>query len=281
MDAFPPTAPEASCPLALPLVVHAGGLVMIGDGADPTRIYESPDGQSWRAYRHNTDWSTRYGASDASFHGALWRIGGFVEAGGRRVLMNDVWRSMDGRRWERLLPHAPWPPRVRAHLVSFRDTLWLIGGEPNDRVTWFTVDGLAWGSRPTPGLPELNPQGIVVFHERLWILGHGTWDSATNDVWSSSDGATWTRIAASAAWPARTGAGFGVLQDQIWVVGGATRRDTWFAPDGARWSRGPDLPGPPRAADYSVVFQGGLWVFGGKTGGAGGTGFWDGVWYLK
>jgi hypothetical protein len=101
-------------------------------------------------------------------------------------------------------------------------------------------------------------------------------------VWTSSDGATWTRITAGADWPARTGAGFAVLEDRLWVVGGSGRRDVWSSPDGRRWARAAtELPGPPRAANYSVLFRDRFWVYGGKTGGLGGTGFWDGVWYLR
>lgn len=40
------------------------------------------------------------------------------------------------------------------------------------------------------------------------------------------------------------------------------------------------IPGPPRA-DHGVVSHNALWIFGGKTGGAGGTGFWDGVVLLR
>ena len=43
----------------------------------------------------------------------------------------------------------------------------------------------------------------------------------------------------------------------------------------------PELPGPPRGADWSVVFHNAFWVFGGKTGGLGGTGFSDGVAFLE
>jgi hypothetical protein len=263
-------------------VAHNGRLFMIGDGASPTRIYESADGRNWLVYEHDAEWGRRYRAADASFRGSLWRAGGFVESADRRVLMNDVWRSVDGRRWKRLLARAPWSPRQGAHLVVLRDTLWLIGGEPHDQLLWFTTDGQAWGSRPATGLPASNPQAVIVHRGLLWILGHGVWDTATSDVWSSPDGVTWTRVTEAADWPARTGAGFGVLDDQLWVIGGAGRRDVWSSADGVHWRKAPDpLPGPPRAANYSVAFRGGLWVFGGKTGGHGGTGFWDGVWYLE
>ncbi len=113
---------------------------MIGDGAAPTKVYESNDGITWRSDEHDADWGARYKESDVSVAGALWRVGGWVERGVRTAL-NDVWRSVDGRRWQRVLASAPWPARSGAHLVAFRDTLWLVGGEPNDGKIWRTADG--------------------------------------------------------------------------------------------------------------------------------------------
>ena len=278
---WPPRCPEGQVPLATPVISHAGRLFMIGDGAAPNHVYESEDGTTWRAYSHDARWGVRYKASDASYAGALWRVGGFVE-GDRRTPMNDVWRSVDGRRWERVLEHAPWPPRSGAHLVVFRDALGLVGGEPNDGTVWETTDGRTWRSRAAAALPRAKPQGVLVYKDALWIVGHGQWESARNDVWKSSDGATWTEVTASAEWPARTDPGIAVLNDRLWVVGGAGHRDAWSSSDGRHWQRSAaELPGPPRGAEYSVVFKNGFWVFGGKTGGLGGTGFWDGVCYLE
>ena len=279
---WPPRCGGEGVPLATPVVSHAGRLFMLGDGAAPTRGYESADGRHWRGFEHDARWGPRYKAADASFSGALWRVGGFVQDGARRVLMNDVWRSADGQRWERVVERAPWPARSDAHLLVFRDTLWLLGGTPNDGRMWGTTDGRTWTPRITASLPPATPQGVLVYRNALWILGHGEWESATNDVWTSSDGAAWTRITASAAWTPRTGAGFAVLGDRLWVVAGATRRDAWSSSDGREWRRlETEIPGPPRAADFSVVFRDAFWVFGGKTGGLGGTGFWDGVVYLR
>jgi len=278
---WPPRCADGQIPLATPVVSHDGRLFMIGDGAAPGRAYESVDGKAWRGYDHDARWGIRYKAAHASYGGALWRVGGFVEDGGARTPMNDVWRSVDGRRWERVLASSPWHPRSGAHLVAFRDTLWLIGGEPNDGQVWLTTDGRTWAARTAGSLPHANPQGVLVYRNALWIVGHGTWESASNDVWTSSDGATWTQVTPRAEWPARTGAGFAVLDDRLWVIAGANHRDLWSSSDGRRWHRASaELPGPPRAADFSVVFRNGFWVFGGKTGGLGGTGFWDGVWYL-
>jgi hypothetical protein len=123
---------------------------------------------------------------------------------------------------------------------------------------------------------------VLVFRDAIWILGHGSWDFTSRDIWRSRDGENWRRLTEAAPWSKRTGAGFAVLGDRMWVVAGAGHRDSWSSSDGVTWTPLPEgIPGPPRAANYSVVFRDALWVFGGKTGGAGGTGFWDGVVYLK
>jgi hypothetical protein len=68
----------------------------------------------------------------------------------------------------------------------------------------------------------------------------------------------------------------------MWVVAGAGHRDVWSSSDGLQWVRsGAELPGPPRTADFVASNRDAVWVFGGKTGGAGGTGFWDGIYVLR
>jgi len=58
--------------------------------------------------------------------------------------------------------------------------------------------------------------------------------------------------------------------------------DVWSSADGRTWIRSAaELPGPPRTADFLVSFRDAVLVFGGKTGGAGGTGFWDGIYLLR
>ena len=278
---WPPRCQDGQVPLATPVIAHGDRLFMIGDGAAPNQAYESLDGTTWRGFTHDASWGKRYKAADASYAGALWRVGGWTEDDGRRTAMNDVWRSEDGRRWHRILSQAPWLPRSGAHLVVLRDTLWLVGGEPNEQAVWLTTDGRNWSKRVTSALPRANPHSVVAYRDALWIIGHGEWDSATNDVWTSADGASWKQVTRAAEWPVRTGAGVAVLDDRLLVVAGVGRRDVWSSTDGRKWQNiGAELPGPPRGAEYSVVFKNAYWVYGGKTGGLGGTGFWDGVSYL-
>jgi len=279
---LPPACTDGEWPMATPVLAHGDRLIMIGDGADPTRIYESLDGAQWQARRIDAGWGTRYKSADASFAGALWRVGGFEPRGAERIEFNDVWRSFDGVNWQRLVAAAPWSPRSHAHLVMFRDSLWLIGGEPNDGSVWSTKDGVTWVPHRDTGLPTASPQAVVAFDGSLWMLGHGRWDEATSDVWTSSDGARWRQVLRQAPWAPRTDPGVGVAGGRMWIIAGAGHSDVWSSIDGLRWVRSDaELPGPPRAANFVVSHQNAVWVFGGKTGGAGGTGFWDGIYVLR
>ena len=59
---------------------------------------------------------------------------------------------------------------------------------------WTQHDKTDWGERIY--------QSIVYFDDRLWMYGGMDYEARTfsNDIWSSTDGATWTP-AGTAAWP--------------------------------------------------------------------------------
>src|SRR5688500_4995128 len=68
---WPPACTERQLPLATPVVSHSGKLIMIADGAAPTRGYESRDGITWRGFDHDARWGARYKSADASYAGAI------------------------------------------------------------------------------------------------------------------------------------------------------------------------------------------------------------------
>lgn len=134
--------------------------------------------------------------------------------------------------------------------------------------------------------PRRDGAGSVVFRNKMWVVG-GWYPSAAfprltgNDVWSSPDGARWTRERANSFrdatfdatrdWEGRHTGGCVVFGDKIWLLGGDPLQyhyqpDVWSSEDGRRWRRvAARVPWGNRALHYAVVHDGRMWVIGGQT----------------
>ena len=112
----------------------------------------------------------------------------------------------------------------------------------------------------------------VVFDGKLWVIGGSDSGGFRNDVWSSSDGVTWTQVTAAAGWSARSSHGSAVHAGKLWVLGGSdgsnSLGDVWSSPDGANWTQvtTTGTSWSTRIGHSSVVHAGKLWVIGGSDG---------------
>ncbi len=190
-------------------------------------VWRSYDGVHWTQLTDDAGWEGRAGLSSVVHNGEIYVMGGSFNddsavIGGppERVYFNDVWKSRDGRTWERLTESAPWAPRAGAQVVTKDGYIYLLGGEDG-----FTCDS---GSRCPPYF---------------------------NDVWRSRDGAAWELVTDSAAWSPRPGHEAVVANGQIVVFGGfglsddpsdpfrpANPTDMWASHDGATWTQLEDSP---------------------------------------
>jgi N-acetylneuraminic acid mutarotase len=164
-------------------------------------------------------WAGRAGLSAAVLDGDLYVFGGSrndddAVIGGppAREYFNDVWRSRDsGRTWTKVAD-APWSPRAGAATVVKDGAIYLLGGE------------VGFLCQPFPGcqLPYFN------------------------DVWRTTDGATWTLVTDAAGWSPRPGHKCEVLRGRIVCFGGfglpTNPMDVWASVDGRRWQQ---LAGTP------------------------------------
>ena len=187
--------------------------------------------------------------------------------------------------WLRVTEAAPWQPRDSQGEVVYRDQLWIFGGWFNSfaappRDVWSSADGKAWRkvTAEAPWKHSDLPMSLV-FSDKMWIMG-GWYNgrlkghSASNQVWSSTDGANWTQATASAGWSPRIAAAVVAFRGKMWMLGGtenyyfgdraSLKNDVWNSSDGRQWQQATaSAPWSPRAYHQAVVLNDRIYLFGG------------------
>jgi hypothetical protein len=249
-------------------------------GGTTNEIWRSADGVNWsKVATSGTIFSSRDGHRVIVFNNRLWVIGGwddYVGVGGTETRFNDVWSSADGVTWSRHAD-AGFSPRVAHDIAVFNNRLWIVGGNvganTGSNEVWSSTNGDNW-TRDTASAafsPRFSHR-VLAFNNALWVIaGTGTGGSAQQDVWRSSDGVNWT-LAQGAAFPARARHAAAVLNNRMYVVGGASDEsfeatrynDVWSSADGITWTQ--DIASAPFAARglHALVARNNeLWLIGG------------------
>ncbi|WP_115667138.1 Ig-like domain-containing protein [Saccharospirillum mangrovi] len=234
-------------------------------------VWSSSDGIHWRQEAVDAAFPIRRAHALAVFNQQLWVVGG---NGGS--YLNDVWSSRNGQDWQPHTAEAAFSGRDSHQAIAFADRLWVIGGlggSYNNDV-WSSADGLHWQQhRVHADFSPRRNHGVVVFNQRLWLVG----GSYRDDVWSSADGVQWQRVLAEAPFSPRAAHALVVFDHRLWVIGGSVRidgryqwvNDVWSSSNGRDWIEETAQAGfSARVGHQAVVFNGQLWVIGGR--GAGG-----------
>ena len=222
-------------------VVHDGRMWIVGgdcnQGHYQSDVWSSADGIRWDLVSDLVPWAPRALHYTLAFDGRIWVMGGQTMpefAGGDEVFHNDVWSTVDGVSWTRVVESAPWQPRGMIGGAAVHDgRMWILGG----------------GTYDTPATPV-----------RMLY----------NDVWSSEDGIDWERHVAHAPWAARQYHEVAAFDGRMWVMEGwaaesGNRRDVWHSADGVEWTELPDTPWAPRHAASVFVHDGSLWMVAGNN----------------
>ncbi len=131
-------------------------------------VWKSRDGAQWTQVTSNAGWAPRAGAAAVVKDGFIYLLGGergFTCGGDpecvpeRDLYFNDVWRSRDGERWQRVTRSAGWSPRPGHQCVVVLDQIVCFGGygEPqNPSDIWMSGDGRRWRELRPPFAPPWN-----------------------------------------------------------------------------------------------------------------------------
>jgi hypothetical protein len=223
----------------------------------------------WRTNSEAGGWSPRDGVGLVNLNGVLFLLGGWNPSWAPTTT-NEVWTSTDlGKTWTQL-PNAPWERRHSAGYLVHDNKVWVIGGDvlsghyQND--IW-SFDGSVWIQVTSSAAPLAT--GRVLFqtfsHDgKMWIVGGQTLDDIPSspavpiatktgspyydDVWSSTDGITWTLVSTGNLWSPRASIiGNAVKDGYMWLVAGGAydtqgnarvyKNDVWRSTNGVAWEQ--------------------------------------------
>ena len=187
--------------------------------------------------------------------------------------------------WVKVTEHAAWAPRDSSGEVVHNGRMWLLGGwfDSNSlgpRDVWSSADGRNWTEvTHVAGWKHGDLPTTLVHNGKMWFMGG--WyagrlpeASASNQVWSSTDGAQWACVTDNAGWSPRLGAAGVAFKGKMWILGGIEqyffgdeshlRNDVWCSADGAKWALATDIaPWAARAYHCALAFDDKIWIFGG------------------
>jgi hypothetical protein len=190
--------------------------------------------------------------------------------------------------WGAATTSAAFPGRDFPTGIVYNNTMWLIGGynTANNYLNdvWSSTDGASWtnvlpnltGGSSTQFLGRVNHTSLV-YNNAMWVIGgaNGLTTGNLNDVWTSTNGSTWTQKASAASaniFPARNSHTSVVFNNTMWVIGGFGTpspyflNDVWASTDGANWYEATaGAAFSARQGHASLVFNNAMWVIGGQS----------------
>jgi fibronectin type 3 domain-containing protein len=228
----------------------------------------------WTTATDSAAFSARYWHQSVVFDNKMWVIGGVKK---NNVRKNDVWSSTNGITWTTATDSAAFSARYGHQSVVFDNKIWVISGSdgsPKNDV-WRSTDGVIWTTATdSAAFSARQDYQAVVFNDgnstKMWVIG-GIGSGFKNDVFSSTDGVTWTTATASAQFPARDSHQSVVFNKKMWVIGGRNAggnplNDVWSSTDGVTWTKKTDSAAFSGRQDYqAVVFDNKIWVIGGNA----------------
>jgi hypothetical protein len=191
-------------------------------------------------------------------------------------------RSNDGKYWQVSTVAPDFGQRKGHQIVEFKNKLWMIAGYNNGSVSsdvWSSEDGISWNyeseiqevlHNKTNILDGRTDHQVVVFKDKLWLIG-GINDSGYQaDVWSSDNGRAWELETEFAPFGRRSEHKVVVFGDKMFVIGGRYEgsyefNDVWSF-DGNQWLQESDNnPFGPRYG-MDISFFNSKWVLVGGYG---------------
>ncbi len=189
---------------------------------------------------------------------------------------DGVWESTDGITWTATgLPDIVKNQGFMDYVV-FNDAVYAIGtfsGSLFDHILTTqiarTTDFKNWEIlSKNSNLPKRFLFHPFVFQNKIWVIGGNNGETIFSDVWTSSDGVNWEKIADNLAFGERHSHFFVQLKDQLFMLS----HDVWSSKDGIVWNMvNSQIAGKDITGYTPVVFDDKIWLIGSNQGGKAGS----------
>ncbi len=212
----------------------------------------------WVSLTQNAEFGNRE-LFGITFHSSSY----FLIGGNDGTAKNDVWRSPNGYSWTQATANSGMGLGGSYYAVSFDGSMFVLDGSgdinksDNDYGTaWTEVADKDWS----------NEAPLLVFDDKLWSF------QINKNVYSSTDGATWTAVTQNAEVDPNSGYLFFNYNSKMWIVSGnigdeATTNAVWSTTDGIEWTavtRNANFTA--RHSAQGFVWDSKMWVVGGRDG---------------
>jgi hypothetical protein len=207
----------------------------------------------------------------------------YVAADGAFVALHPrgTWQSRDGKTW--VPTPLPFSGMNSAYLsyVQHAGATWALGklsgnyqGFTIDPIIQRTDDYRTWKAvGRSASLPKLVFYAAVSFRGAIWIVGGFDGTRAVSQVWRSTDGLAWVRMAVNAPWSPRANTKAIVFRDRLYIIGGgeidgANAGDVWSSADGVQWRHETEVIAPEKPFGFTpIVFDDRVWLIGANRSG--------------
>lgn len=228
--------------------------------------YFSTDGKSWvKSTLDNSIYNLAF-LDYVQFNNSILGLGHFEGNIERFSLTTSVTKTTDLKTWRILSKQSNLPCRFFYHPFVFNNKIWIVGGTDGKEIfsdIWNSADGVTWTKvvNETPFKGKENQQ-FVFFRSKIFMLD--------DEVWTSEDAIHWTKRSDRIIDAPLFGYAAIVYDNKIWLLGcnrnGLFTSEILVSEDGIGWKK-MDAPWSPRGGIAATVYNGKIYMTGGKYGG--------------
>lgn len=271
-DSSPPVSYSAS------IVEFKNKLWLISkeEGEKKNSVWSSSDAKSWSKVENANDLYVAYGHELIVFNNKLWLIAGYDH--NDDPLISDLWYSHDGISWLSSSMPNTFTPRAGHRVAEFNNQIWIVGGyDYGDGWTagdvWSSKNGTDWVKKQDAyydSFANRYDHQILVFQDKLLVIGGEDIITYNNDVWATYDMKSWELLNTTAPFIAAADHNLIEFNNKLWLYGGHngwTEKGLWNSDDGINWVTDVSMREIIGYGDYKLFnLKDKLWLIGSASG---------------